>query len=563
MKANTDNRLIRKLYTLITIIVSTCIVAAGLIYYFSSDVSRQSERLEDTATLQQDFADMVNQLNQTSIAYYQLATSGYSEDQVELAETSLENATTLFNQLEAQLGDVETFENYFIHLDEAVQSYQTVYEENFTEAFFGDESEQIRSRVVPIINRNEDAVNSVNERIQDNLETRREEVSQAMQESLATSEVIMMTALSILIVVPLVSLILFARSLSSGVKLVMKRIKAYRNGDLSFSQTVKRRDEFAIIDQRLNEMGDQLHQILLRNKEISQDVLGVVQSTSNKSNEQLTGMAEIEEMMNGFQDEMEKQTDFTNTISATTEEVSASSEEIQNSVRYMSDQLNTLETVSSQGLTLMGQLESTVEQLNQQTSTTAGRVSGMQNQLEHIQSFIQGIDGIADQTNLLAINASIEAAKAGKEGRSFAVVADEIRKLSQGTNEFSDQTKEVLEELSKEATEVGQAFEDFKTHSQKTLDQTAESSALFKRISTDNAKVTREQKDINESIIQINRAIEDVVSSVTELVNGATVLQERSTNVASIVEEQTRRQETLTDEIKSLETTANRLNDES
>ena len=560
MRARSDRKLIRRLYGLITIIVFTCIVTAGLIYYNSSNVSTQSENLDATATMQQDFSELVNHLNQTSIIYYQLATSGYSKSLTEDAANHLVAAESIFADLQVRVDGDESLEHYFSNLSEAIISYQEIYEENFKSIYLGDETDRIASRVVLVITRNDEVINRVNERIQNQLAEKRDEVAEVLQDALLRSDTIIMIAIIVLIVVPLLILIFFARNLNSGVTLVMKRIKAYHNGDLSYQQTTKRKDEFAEIDNRLTEMGKRLDLIINRNKSISRDVLNVVASTSQKSSDQLKGMSEIEMMMDEFSAEMERQTDFTGTISATTEELSSSAEEIQSSINKVSLQLRELENVSNHGLNLMNQLEKTANNLNSKTSLTSGRVDQMKEQLEHITSFIQGIDEIADQTNLLAINASIEAAKAGKEGRSFAVVATEIRKLSQGTNDFSGQIKQVLEKLNSEVSDVVTDFDLFEAESLATLESTVESATLFKQISTDNTKVTQSHNEIDLSILEINQAIENVVESVTELADGANVLQEKSNLVAQIVEEQTVRQEELVDEVESLKEISNQLN---
>lgn len=561
MKASANKKLIHRLYTLISIIVITCIFTGGLIYYNSLNVSRQSENLEEVASLQQDFSELVNNLNQTSIIYYQLATSGYNQSLTENAADYLTNAETLFNDIKSKVAEDESLEHYFANLSEAIVSYQAIYEENFTTMYLGDEADRVASRVVLVITRNDDTINRVNDRIQLQLAERRDEVSDVLQVALRRSDTIITIAIIILILVPLVILIFFARNLSSGVNLVMNRIKAYHDGNLNYQQSTKRKDEFSEIDHRLAEMGERLHAIINRNERISKEVLNVVQMTSQKSSAQLKGMSEIEKMMEEFSHEMERQTDFTGTISAITEELSSSAEEIQSSISKVSSQMRELENVSNHGLSLMNNLELTVNNLNSKTSTTSTRVDQMKDQLEHITSFIQGIDDIASQTNLLAINASIEAAKAGKEGRSFAVVATEIRKLSQGTNDFSNQIKEVLEELNVEVSEVVSDFDVFKAESLVSLENTAESATLFKQISTDNTKVTQAHEEIDLSITEINQAIGNVVESVTELADGANVLQDKSQLVARIVEDQTTRQEELTNDVVSLEETANRLND--
>jgi len=561
-KNKREIKMIHKLYGLTGTIMLVCLLTGGGIYYYSQDVSDQSQRLEDSAAFQQDYSELVNGLKQIGLLKYQLSTSGYNEDQLIKVVELLEETNGLYDGLKSEVNGNEEIEHYFSFLEDVIGSYESTYEQYFSSIYVGEEVDRIRSRVSPIITRNEESINSVNDRIQKFVEAEREQASSSLQTSIAITEKVTIIALTTLIIVPLISLLVFAKNLNSGVQAVMNRINAYQAGNFVFSQKANRSDELGQIDSSLQKMGSTLSSVFIKNDQISEDVLTVAKATTKKSSEQLEGMNEIQLTMGEFSQEMERQTDYTGTISATTEEVSASSEEIQTSIEYMSAQMKTLEDVSNEGLILMNNLEGTMNELNEETGTTGHRVREMQNQLNHITSFLQGIDNIAHQTNLLAINASIEAAKAGKEGRSFAVVADEIRKLSQETNKFSKQTKEVLVNLGKESADVVDAFNDFQQRSEEARDKTTLSAEMFLEISTDTTKMAQEHQDINESIMQINHAIEDVVSSVTELVDGANVLQEKSENVKLIVEEQTDRQKELSEEVMSLESMAKILKDQ-
>lgn len=543
----------------LALIVFICVVEVILIFTYSSKVEEASQSLDQSARFQQQFSNLVTELNTTSIKYYQLVSSGYDKDAAEVAEESISNARDIFDELNLTINEDSSLHTYFDNLDTAIADYSNIYEENFTSIYVGDEQDRMAMRVTPVIERNLQLIDSVNSRIVEQLAIDREAVSEEMETSLQTSSIVIVVALSMLIIVPLVSLTLFASSLKHGVSFVMKRIKHYHEGYLSFAQTTTRYDEFGLIDLRLSEMGYQLNQLMERSQTVATEVIDVVKTTSTQSNEQMQGMEEIEQMMQTFNEEIEKQADATGTISATTEEVSASAEEIKTSMHHMNRRLGEVKAISNDGKGLMTELKNTMNTLSIQTHTTKQRVETIEDKLEHIVLFIQGIDNIADQTNLLAINASIEAAKAGKEGRTFAVVADEIRKLSQETNTFSDQTKDVLASLLEEVEDVVETFLTFEVQTNQSLNQTKQSTELFESIAVDNERLTDEQFEINQSVEQINVAIEDVASSVTDLASGATDLQDRIEKVTNIIKDQVKRQQLLTSNVNSLKLSAERL----
>lgn len=93
-------------------------------------------------------------MNTTSIKYYQLVSSGYDKKAVEDAESSISNARVIFDELNQTITEDSPLHNYFVNLDTAIADYRSIYDENFTSIFVGDEQSRIAMRVTPVIERN-------------------------------------------------------------------------------------------------------------------------------------------------------------------------------------------------------------------------------------------------------------------------------------------------------------------------------------------------------------------------------------------------------------------------
>ncbi|MCU7922437.1 MAG: methyl-accepting chemotaxis protein, partial [Candidatus Thiodiazotropha sp. (ex Dulcina madagascariensis)] len=171
-------------------------------------------------------------------------------------------------------------------------------------------------------------------------------------------------------------------------------------------------------------------------------------------------------------------------------------------------------------------VDKTIEAINQlatEVEQAAKVIHELEQETENIGSVLDVIKSIAEQTNLLALNAAIEAARAGEQGRGFAVVADEVRTLAGRTQQSTQEIEEMISRLQTGANKAVQVMETGKT---KTLVGVEQAAAAGKALETINAAV----ESINNMNTQIASAAEEQ-SSVTEEIN------RNITNISQVAEQ--------------------------
>jgi methyl-accepting chemotaxis protein WspA len=326
----------------------------------------------------------------------------------------------------------------------------------------------------------------------------------------------------------LIATVLVGRFQSSAVTQPLNRLVAslerMRGGDFTQRLTLERSDEFGVLGDGLNRLADDLSELV-----------GQVQRSGIQVNTTATQIAATAREQQSTATEIAA---TTAEIGATSKEISATSKELvktMNEVNHVSEETANL---AGSGQTAIGRMESTMRQIMDASGSITGKLAVLSEKTTNINSVVTTITKVADQTNLLSLNAAIEAEKAGEYGLGFAVVAMEIRRLADqtavatydiekmvkemqsavaagvmGMDKFSEEVRRGVEEIRQVSTQLAQIIHQVQTLTPRfqTVNEGMHAQATgAQQISETLTQLSEAAHQTAESLRQSNLAIEQL-----------------------------------------------------
>jgi methyl-accepting chemotaxis protein len=322
-------------------------------------------------------------------------------------------------------------------------------------------------------------------------------------QSYSQSRNVTIAAIVLALVATLVLAALFTRSLVAPIATALAVAEQIAGNDLSKPINVDAQDEPGRLLGALSVMQQNLRR-----------TLGELGDSSNQlasTSEEMTAVTE--DSLRGVQ----RQNDEINQAATAINQMSAAVEEVARNAAAASSAAQESSKSAESGRQRVGETVSVINELHEAVGATASEIDGLAAQVQNISGVLDVIRGIADQTNLLALNAAIEAARAGEAGRGFAVVADEVRALAHRTQQSTAEIEKMIASIQGGASKAVDAMSHSSERARASLDV---AEAAGKALA-----------EITAAIVQINERNTTIASATEEQ---AQVAREVDRNLMSI-----------------------------
>jgi methyl-accepting chemotaxis protein len=345
----------------------------------------------------------------------------------------------------------------------------------------------------------------------------------AIASTYRSSRLLTLVVLGVSILAGLGVSFLATRWILGSIRSVVAASEAAASGDLTARAEARSSDEFGRLAAAFNAMVEALSGVVSRIREVSGTLTSSSSEMASTSEQAGRAVEEIAQAVGDVAGGAERQVRIVEGVKRSVEEVAEAVGLSAENAREAADAAGEARQVAEEGVTAAQHASEAMALLQESTREVTDAIRALGAKSEEISGIVETITGIAGQTNLLALNAAIEAARAGEQGRGFAVVADEVRKLAEESQSAAASIGSLIEEIQAETKKVVGVVEDGARRADDSAGVVEQAREAFLRIGS--------------QVKGVSALVSEIAGATQQIAEGAGRVQGEMVEVAAVAEQ--------------------------